>query len=374
MSRNLFKSASFGSHKASKGSSMMKSSRGSSKATNIARSSRGVSTLAPASVSASLAPTIRYSSAVVGGRPALRISATVPICQIGNDSFNNGLLLQTATGAQTASVSSISAYSLPLAVQKTSSSTTNIVGEWVSPHVPLMAIAFDRYRMSSLMFCYEPQATATADERFVFAWTDDPNHPFLSALASGSDMLTPTQLEMLVTPDSVAFMPWKTWQLNVPVATDERFTFDQSAITGVNRFSEFGCFSCVGSNAPTTSVVYGVLYAKIVMDLFDPVPIVQNITGLVALLSSQRKGRRLVSPPLPPSEVPLAAVAESKEHFESKTSTDRYVLVASDEELPTLDAQIRTPKLVRSSGYVHVRSGPVTDSSSSSSTVSLTRK
>jgi len=231
---------------------------------------------APYAVSTSLRPSVSYTSSVVDGRPALRVTACQPLCQIGNDAHNNGLYLAGAgTFPATSTVASLSMYSIPESVYATSSVPAEVTNlAWISPHIPLMAQAFDRYRVHDLEFIYEPQASATNGDRMVFAWTDDPQHPFLSTATLA---IVPNQLQQLVTPDSVAFMPWKPWRLRVPVARDSRFMYD-STTTAVDpqtaRFSQFGCMSCVGSLAPSMTTQYGILYIRITADLFDPVPIV----------------------------------------------------------------------------------------------------
>jgi hypothetical protein len=235
----------------------------------------------------------------------------VPLCEIGNDLNNNGLFIQGSTPT-TASVANLNPYSIPSLLSATAT-TPSITsgGSWISPHLPLLALAFDRYVCHTLEFCYEPQSTATTEDRLVFAWTDDPAHPFLSAIGSlGAS--TPSQLELLVTEDSVAFMPWKAWQLKVPVAKDQRFLFDQpiseEGEPSQARFTDFGSFSCVGSAAPTTTVQYGILYINIVLDLFDPVPIVSSVATLISDLRRVRthhksKQRRLGTDLSPSLEV-----------------------------------------------------------------------
>jgi len=237
---------------------------------------------APYAVSTTVRPSVSYTSSVVDGRPALRVSACQPLCQIGNDAYNNGLYLAgSGTLPATYSTASLSMYSIPEGIYKTASSPVQVNNlAWISPHIPLMAQAFDRYRALDLEFIYEPQASATNGDRLVFAWTDDPQHPFLSTATLA---IVPTQLQQLVTPNSVAFMPWKPWRLRVPVARDQRFMYDSTTVAvdpQTARFSQFGCMSCVGSLAPSTPIQYGVLYIRIIADLFDPVPIVSSATLL----------------------------------------------------------------------------------------------
>jgi len=223
----------------------------------------------------------------------------VPICEIGNDAKNNGFVVQgSGTNSQfTSSTCTVGPYEMGAAITTTMLSTDGSVGaqteaaaNWISPHVPLMALAFDRYRATSLAFHYEPQATATAADRLVFAWTDDPAHPFL-----GVNQTSPvTQLNCLVTKDSVAFMPWKPWSLRVPVAPDMRFMYNDATVgseTGTSRFFEMGAMSCVGSAAPSATI-YGVLYAEMVLEFYDPVPIIQSIKSLITEVHALKKAHR----------------------------------------------------------------------------------
>jgi hypothetical protein len=230
----------------------------------------------------------------------------VPFAEIGNDTHNNGLLLQGAgtAAAFTASVCDLTPYDITQAVSN-GSSISVAAGTWISPHVPLLALAFDRYAVSSVEWHYEPQATATVSDRLVFAWTDDPSHPFLSAQGAAAASATPSQLDLLVTKDSVAFMPWRDWSMKVPVARDARFMYDMAGATvqgQFERFFSFGSCSCVGSAAPS-AIIYGVLYVSIVVDLFDPVPIVTSVKTLVTELHASRRlhGRFGKKPNIPVS-------------------------------------------------------------------------
>jgi hypothetical protein len=247
-----------------------------------------------------------YSSVSVKGRPALRVSTQVPICEIGNDgTYLNGLYLQNAatTGATYATSADLNPYQI-------SRNSSSVASSWISPHVPLLSLAFDRYSVASLEFFYEPQSTATVEDRLVFAWTDDPNHPFLSANGAIHSGDVATQLQSLVTTDSVAFMPWKQWSLKVPVAQDERFMYNPGVLDPDEedtsaRFYDFGSMTCVATATPGTAAIYGILYVRLVLDLFDPVPIVSSVNSLVTSLHHARRvhsATRLRRDPEPPRE------------------------------------------------------------------------
>jgi len=233
------------------------------------------------------------------------ITATVPFCEIGNDTKNNALVIQGigTVSAFTAAVADVNPYEISnaLTIGGTSSTSSSLSGgSWISPHIPLMAIAFDRYAVKSLGFHYEPQATSTAADRLVLAWTDDTSHPFLSAAGCTESKTVPTQLGLLVTPHSVAFMPWKEWRMNVPISMEPRYLYDYGASSGPSgfvyseRWFNFGAVSCIGSAAPSP-IIYGILYADIALCLIDPVPIISSfgsqpgLRGLVRNFLSKRQ-------------------------------------------------------------------------------------
>jgi hypothetical protein len=268
---------------------------------------------APLAVSRNRRSTISYSTVSNKGRNAMRVHACVPFCEIGNDPFLNGFFVQTTiTGALPAISINVNPYELPTVVQAlTGATTSGSIGSWISPHIPLLALAFDRYAVQSLEFSYEPQSTATTADRLVFAWTDDPCHPFLSAYSNLIADAPPTQLELLVTQDSVAFMPWKAWTLKVPVSTDERFMYPVAETDGKTpsaRFSDFGAMNCVASATVDAPVQYGILYCSMVIDFLDPVPIVTSVNSLLTALHEQRKKHNLRMRPskvlLPPDKTP----------------------------------------------------------------------
>jgi len=234
---------------------------------------------APAAVSMSGSHNISYSSVIVNGQSGLRVTADVPLCQIGSDGEGNALQIINSGGTSSFVTSiGLNPYLLPLTAAWNGTAFVGATSaRWISPHIPLLSVAFDRYRMVSMGLNYEPQATATLEDRLTLAWTDDPAHPFLSPLGIlNTSTVARTQLDLLVTKDSVAFMPWKPWSLRLPVATDSRFLYDNVAATSLptNRFSQFGALSCISAVPPTEgTATYGILYIRTCIDLFDPVPI-----------------------------------------------------------------------------------------------------
>jgi len=257
---------------------------------------------------------------MIGGRSSLKVTACIPLCEIGNDPYNNGLYIQNSTAAFYASTAELDPTAIPNALSATATSPVQTQNStWISPHIPLLSVAFDRYRISGLTFHYEPQSTTTVADRMVFAWTDDPIHPFLSPYASPT---VPPQLDLLVTQDSMAFAPWKPWSLQLPVSTEPKYMYQPNATSAasiVDRFSSFGAFNCVGSAAPTVSTLYGILYASVQMEFFDPVPIVAAPV-LSAFLSHRSRFRKPESKEEKKSEFPPIS-ARSYERVEMDFSS-----------------------------------------------------
>lgn len=229
----------------------------------------------------------RYSSIKVGSHEGIRIHSCIPIAQIGcSGAGNNGFQMSPTLGGavttpQTVALTPYNAQGVEW-VPTFSTYSALIEYSWISPHIPLVSLAFDRYRVMGCTFRYEPQSTATLSERLVFSWTDDPEHPFLSPSSNVSGTTQITQMNQLITKDSVAFMPWKKWDLPVPVSSEPKFLYD---LAGNNlRFSNFGVMTCTTTSGVANT--YGILYVDLIVDLFDPVPIVTsgNIPAYLRLL------------------------------------------------------------------------------------------
>jgi len=256
---------------------------------------------APASVSSTRKSTIFYGNTVVNGQPALRVSATVPIAQIGDSgTYNNGFQIMSGTTAYSASSMCMSVLGFPVFSVNASSPVAGTVGSFVSPHIPLLALAFDKYSVRRLAFHCEPQAATSVSDRLVFSWTEDAAHPFLGPINTDTQAAQiPTQLDLLVTKDSVAFAPWRPWSLPVPVDSTPRFTFtagdNGTQVAAELRLSTIGALSCVSSAG--SAATYGILYASMEVDLIDPVPLFQtvNLPSLLSLMRAQRKAANLSS-------------------------------------------------------------------------------
>lgn len=159
--------------------------------------------------------------------------------------------------------------------------------DYLSPVYDLIASAFVRYKVKKLVFHYEPQASATDSQRLVFAYANDPLHPILW------NATIPTQASCLALADSIAFMPWRAWSMDVThrLGDNTFFTFSDSSTTVtefVERFSDFGVISCITSeNSVGAPVVGGVLYMEAVIEFSEFCPI--SVTRPSSLQKMARK-------------------------------------------------------------------------------------
>jgi hypothetical protein len=110
----------------------------------------------------------------------------------------------------------------------------------------------------------------------VFAFAEDPVHPILW------NATVPTQNNLLALADSVAFMPWKGWSMDVShkLIRGQRFyTYSDAGTSTVTlqteRFADFGVISCITSSVSQgSSAICGVLYMETVIELEEFCPIV----------------------------------------------------------------------------------------------------
>lgn len=141
---------------------------------------------------------------------------------------------------------------------------------FLSPVWDLIGSAFTRYRVRKLVFHYEPQAASTESGRLVFAFAEDPDHPLLWAAA-------PTSSNLLAVADSVAFMPWRPWSMDVTDKLDNTlyytYDFNATATSATDRFSNFGVMACVTSDLAAETVVGGVLYMETEIELVEFCPV-----------------------------------------------------------------------------------------------------
>jgi hypothetical protein len=234
---------------------------------------------APASVSKMARTSVHFGSSNAG--KSLIVKSTLPFCQIGNDSFNNGLVAfdNASTFADRTCTSLLMNPVSLLANEENKSGPADFTATWLSPQLTLMGSAFDRFRLTSLEWVYEPQATTAVADRLVLAYSDDPNHPILG---SNGTPQVPTQTQLLITPDAVAFAPWLPWSMTVPVERiDDKYVFANGPGSADVRVGYNGVVCCRGSAEPATPIVYGILYARCTYEFSDPVPVGTKVSKLL---------------------------------------------------------------------------------------------
>jgi len=176
----------------------------------------------------------------------------------------------------------------PTSGQITANSLAVGVTSWINPVWELISSAFVRYRIRKMIFEYMPQAASTTDDQLVFAFANDPLHPII-----GINQATPAALtnqELLGMADSVPFMPWREWSLDVTDSykgdqplfvsrTGSLSTVGDEAATW--RFSEGGVFALTNAATSTTRKTYGVLYLHSEIEFEEFCPILPfNVSAL----------------------------------------------------------------------------------------------
>ena len=157
----------------------------------------------------------------------------------------------------------------------------------ITPIFDLIASAFVRYKVKKLIFHYEPQAAATTGERLVFAFANDPLHPVMW------NATPPTNSALLGLSDSIAFMPWRAWSMDVShrLGDTEFYTFSDASTSVtefVERFSDFGVISCITDTLSAGSnLVCGILYAEMEIELREFCPITVTRPASLRLLSDK---------------------------------------------------------------------------------------
>jgi len=168
----------------------------------------------------------------------------------------------------------------PISGSGTTEGPALVTTPWINPVWELIASAFVRYKIRKMIFEYMPQAASTTDDQLVFAFANDPLHPVI-----GVNPVTPaalTNAQLLGMSDSVPFMPWREWSLDV---TDS-FNGDQplfvaranelgsaAPIGATYRFSEAGCFALTNAATSSTRKTYGVLYLHSTVEFEEFCPV-----------------------------------------------------------------------------------------------------
>jgi hypothetical protein len=301
-------------------------SKGASRSQRMPRARTGMTT-APAAVSGRAKMSFNFSGS--NGGQHLVAGATLPFCFLGSDMFSNGMILSTGAGTSApAAVCLINPQNLVGTQKDAADPPTLVAARWLAPQVSLMTIAFDRYRVSGLEFIYEPCAPTSTVDRLVFAYAEDPIHPVLSGITAGAATTVPAQTDLLITPNSVSFAPWISWNLRVPVEKrDQDFyvTLDgTSAFAATARQVFHGVVAC-RSSTTVAAITYGILYARVIYELIDPVPVVGTIAPITrAVLEARGPLKRSSRPDLPVESKVVREPDDDIENIESP-SPPRYV-------------------------------------------------
>ena len=265
--------------------------------------SRGIGG-APVAVSRDLEQKTRFSTGKNGQSLVMRtcfaLSQLARIANSDNGSF--GGFVSTAPATRTAIQLSPT---LPLSRDGASSS---ILFPYLSPILELIASAFVKFKVKKCIFHYEPQSAATDGQRMVFAYASDPIHPLIWKPNLASN-------ELLALADSIAFMPWKEWSMDVSHRLDgtEFFCYvpEDGASTN-DRFFNWGTIGCITSEGAAASrTISGVLYVELDIEFLEFDPIVQNL--LVLNNPKDKKEKELPSI----KEVDRLASTYSEEDLES---------------------------------------------------------
>lgn len=262
--------------------------------TRLTSGNTGFGTSAPAAVSSDLTKRVRFSSTRDGS--GLRMKARVPLYQLCSQYYDisgtyRGAIARSEASGQR-SVTGVSLFA------KYGLSHNIVYCSYLSPVFDLMANNFVRYRVQGVRFCYEPQSTTVVEDRLVFAFAEDAIHPLIV-----TD--TPSESHLLALSDSVAFAPWRSWEMDVShVVRTNNLLYcypTESSLVSRNierRFSSFGSIGCIATVTPgtlqTEPKIYGILYAEFDFEFIEFCPIISDIP---LQEESEHKGEEEVKSP-----------------------------------------------------------------------------
>jgi hypothetical protein len=266
---------------------------------------------APAAVSDFLTQSVKFKPSK-GGK-GLIMEVCLPLCNITGNSAQtapasiNGTLTDASGNIfdllTVNPVFPIGGKSLASGLVNNNAGT--VITSYINPAWSLISAAFTRWRIRKLVFKYMPQSTSTQADQLVFAFAADPNHPVIGL----SEIGVMTNATLLNVGDSIPFMPWKEWSLDVSDTLKKeaelfvKETFvpnlgatDDAQVGAITRFSQAGVFACTHSTAQTSPIVYGVLYGCAEFELLEFCPITTIDGGTLsssAYLELQRQNRIL---------------------------------------------------------------------------------
>lgn len=251
-----------------------KSRKNLGKQKRVGKTSRARVDGAPVAVSNDLQQYTRFSSGRDGS--SLRMHTCCAITEVNRTSTT-----AAPAGLLFSGVLQATAVQLSLTRPFARADASGLSVGFTSPVWDLIGSAFTRYRIKKLIFHYEPQCPATATERLVFAFAKDPDHPLLWTSTASS-------ANNLAVADSIAFMPWRSWSMDVSHIMDDTlyYTYDFNASTdsSTDRFSNFGVIACSTSSvSQASSLIGGVLYMETEVEFVEFCPISVTRPALASL-------------------------------------------------------------------------------------------
>ncbi len=204
---------------------------------------------------------------------SLRVHMCIPLFNVNSNYYTTSLL---RGGLSTSSIDSFPYIDLTAIQGIYAGGGSDMVKTYSNRVLGDIGSAFTRYRVLKCKFIYEPQSPTTVSDRLVFAFAADPEHPLIKNTPG-----TSSQTKLLGLTESVAFAPWRAWELDVTssirdAGKEALYTYNQDTAEYDNRFMAFGAIGCVPSVEPivaTPMTVYGVLYAELVFEFIEMDPI-----------------------------------------------------------------------------------------------------
>jgi len=305
---------------------------------------------APVAVSDNLQQFVRFA----GGKNSsnLRVSTILPLFQICSNSrassadvIGSFLVTTSSASEQFDSICLSSTVGLHNPVVD-----TETIVDYISPILQLLGTAFVRYKIDECRFIYEPQSSTTVDDRLVFAFAEDPDHPLI--VPPDGEQPT-TQDNLLALSTSVAFAPWRSWSLDVSrsVKQDLLYTFNESG-NDTNRFTFFGSMGCVSSKLYTgttvSPTVYGVLYMRVTFEFVEFCPIIRGFTPTTTAVQTVQRSRvrkrcRLVK------GASTSSCKEDDERCESSESAQVETCASPDVETWTANPSFKASEPIQTS-------------------------
>jgi len=218
--------------------------------------------LAAHRASKSTKPFLGFSAAPLskGGRGGLRAHFYFPMVNVAVAASTavNGNILQLPDGTPTNRV----------AVDPTISTI------WLNAFVPALCGCFAKYAVRAMTLVYkEVGGIATERAPMYIGFVDDEAHPVNTST---------TVAKILNLSNQQDFNAWEEWEMKLDIDSSlENYSTNSSSDTSDSAKRMQTCGSIVGASgfASTPAVLYGVLWADAIVDLYDPAPIFTTLTA-----------------------------------------------------------------------------------------------